>query len=112
MDQYFTVFGQKKEDVEYVRYWVSISTEKMKDGKGTGKFANASIPARLSEDAQKIFAENAAKSKTKGVKFIRMKVSESFLMAASPKDEDMKDYVFIYIKKAEPAKQKNDQEDW
>lgn len=111
MEQYLTVFG-KKED-EYTRYWVSVSTERMKDGKGTGKYANANMQARLSEDAREVFEDKAGKTKTKGIKVLRMKVSEFYLMAATPKDRDMDDYVYIYVKtaKAAPSKKDDDEED-
>ena len=41
MEQYFTLFG--KADKDFTRFWVSVSTEVMKDGKGTGKYAQASM---------------------------------------------------------------------
>ena len=109
MEQYLTVFG-KKED-EFVRFWVSVSTERMKDGKATGKYANANIQARLSEDLKELFDEKAAKTKTKGIKMLRVKASEFYLMAATPKDKNMDDYVFIKKAKVAESKNADDEED-
>lgn len=109
MEQYLTIFGKKQD--EFTRYWVSVSTERMKDGKGTGKYSNANIQARLSEDLKETFDEKAGKTKTKGIKVLRVKASEFYLMAASPKDRDLEDYVYVFIKKAKVAESKKSDED-
>ena len=110
MKTYMSLFGQKTDD-DYIRHWVGISTEIYKDGKGTGKYANASIQARVSEDVEKLYKENAAKTKTKGIKLVRLEVTEYYPMAARPKDKDAKDYVYLYIKSAKIAESKDDDEE-
>ena len=110
MQQYMRIFSKKVED-DFIRYWASVSTEKTKDGKGTGKYANASIQARVSEDVEKLYKENATKTKTKGIRLVRLEVSEFYPMAARPKDKDAKDYVYLYIKSAKVAESKDEDDE-
>lgn len=109
MEQYFTVFGQKKDD--FTRFWASISTEKRKDGKGTGKYATANIQVRVSEDVGKLFEEESEKTKTKGIRMLRLKASEFYLMSAEPKDRDLDPYVYLFIRKAKAAESKEEEDD-
>ena len=115
MKQYFTVFGDT--GGEYNRFWIGVSTERMKDGKGTGKYANANIQARLSKDAEEVFLDCASKTKNKKILMARMEVSEFYLMAATPKDRELDDYVYVYIKDAKaveeekPTKKKSRRDD-
>lgn len=112
MEQYFTLFG--KADKEFTRFWVSVSTEVMKDGKGTGKYAQASMQARVSEEVKDLFDEDSGKTKTKGIRVLRVVSGEFYIMAARSKDRDVDDYPYLYIKKAKVAKDKkrdSDEED-
>ncbi len=109
MEQYFTVFGKKTDD--YVRFWASVSTEKRKDGKGTGKYASANIQVRVSEDVAKLFDEESEKTKSKGIRMLRLKCTEFYLMAAEPKDRDLDPYVYLYIRKAKAAESKEEEDD-
>lgn len=109
MEQYLTLFGQKKED--FTRFWVSVSTEVLKDGKGTGKYANANLQARLSDDIKELYEEHSEKTKTKGIRMLRIKASEFYIMAARSKDRDVEDYIYIYIKKAKLAESKKKKDD-
>ena len=110
MQQYMRIFSKKVED-DFIRYWASVSTEKTKDGKGTGKYARANITCRLSRDAEETFKTKSEKTKTKGIKLVRLEVTEFYPMAARPKDKDAKDYVYLYIKSAKVAESKDDDED-
>lgn len=112
MEQYFTLFG--KADKEFTRFWVSVSTEVMKDGKGTGKYAQASMQTRVSEEVKDLFEEESGKTKTKGIRVLRIVSGEFYIMAARSKDRDVDDYPYLYIKKAKVAKDKkrdSDEED-
>ena len=104
MEQYFTVFADT--GGEYNRFWIGVSTERMKDGKGTGKYSNANIQARLSKEAEEVFLDCASKTKNKKILMARLKVGEFYLMAATPKDRELDDYVYVYIKDAEEVKEK------
>lgn len=105
MEQYFTVFADT--GGEYNRFWIGVSTERMKDGKGTGKYSNANIQARLSKEAEEVFLDCASKTKNKKILMARLKVGEFYLMAATPKDRELDDYVYVYIKDAEEVKEKD-----
>ena len=109
MEQYYTVFG--KEEKDYTRYWVSVSTEVMKDGKGTGKYAQANMQARLSEDVRKLFDDESEKTKSKGIRVLRIVATEFYLMASRAKDRDLDDYLYLYIKKGKVAKDKRKEDD-
>lgn len=98
--QYMRIFSKKTDD--YVRYWASVSTEKAdKNGKGTGDYARANIPVRLSGTAAETFSEGSAKTKTKGIRQFNAKVSDFWLKAAEPKDGDP--FVYVFINKMEIA---------
>ena len=106
--QYIRVFSKKEED--YVRYWASISTEKTdKDGKGTGKYARANISVRMSSAAAEVFKDNAAKTKTKGIKQLNCKINDAWLKAAEPKDGEA--FVYLFVNALEPAESEEDEED-
>ena len=106
--QYLRVFRKKDQDGDFYRYWGSVSTEKVdKEGKGTGEYARASIPVRLSQKAQEVFKDNAEKTKSKGTKQLNAKV-EGWLKAAEPKEGNP--YVYMFIDTIEPI-QNNDDDD-
>lgn len=106
MEQYYTVFGEDQGD-NFVRYWASISTEKRnKDNEGTGKYAQATIQVRMSKELKALFEDEAIKTKNKKVRMLRIKTSEFCLMAASSKDKNIDDYVYLYIKDGEVAAEK------
>ena len=106
MEQYYTVFGEDQGD-DFVRYWASISTEKRnKDNEGTGKYAQATIQVRMSKELKALFEDEAIKTKNKKVRMLRIKTSEFCLMAASSKDKNIDDYVYLYIKDGEVAAEK------
>lgn len=106
MEQYYTVFGEDQGD-DFVRYWASISTEKRnKDNEGTGKYAQATIQVRMSKELKALFEDEAIKTKNKKVRMLRIKTSEFCLMAASSKDKNIDDYVYLYIKDGEVAQEK------
>ena len=106
MEQYYTVFGEDQGD-DFVRYWASISTEKRnKDNEGTGKYAQATIQVRMSKELKQLFEDEAIKTKNKKVRMLRIKTSEFCLMAASSKDKNIDDYVYLYIKDGEIAAEK------
>lgn len=106
MEQYYTVFGEDQGD-DFVRYWASISTEKRnKDNEGTGKYAQATIQVRMSKELKELFEDEAIKTKNKKVRMLRIKTSEFCLMAASSKDKNIEDYVYLYIKDGEVAQEK------
>ena len=106
MEQYYTVFGEDQGD-DFVRYWASISTEKRnKDNEGTGKYAQATIQVRMSKELKQLFEDEAIKTKNKKVRMLRIKTSEFCLMAASSKDKNIDDYVYLYIKDGEVAAEK------
>ena len=103
--QYMRIFSKKTDD--YVRYWASVSTEKAdKNGKGTGEYARANIPVRLSGAAAEVFEDNSLRTKTKGIKQFNAKVSDFWLKAAEPKDGDP--FVYVFINKMEIADEEDD----
>ncbi len=103
--QYMRIFSKKTDD--YVRYWASISTEKAdKNGKGTGEYARANIPVRLSGAATEVFEDHSLRTKTKGIKQFNAKVSDFWLKAAEPKDGDP--FVYVFINKMEIADEEDE----
>lgn len=81
------IFG--KDMGEYTKYWLSISTEN-KDG----GYAQASIPARLSKEAVKVFEKSAVKTKTKKIKYATFETDDFWLKAVEGKDAE---YVIVFI---------------
>ena len=97
--QYMRIFRKKSDDGEFYRYWAGISTEKVdKDGKGTGNYARANIPIRLSTKAAEVYNDNCEKTKTKGTKQLNGKI-EGWLCAAEPKEGQP--YVYLFINSIE-----------
>ena len=106
--QYMRIFS-KKED-EYVRYWASVSTEKVdKDNKETGEYMRATISVRLSASALKVFDDNKVKTKTKGIKNLNVKMTDGWLKAYEPKDGQP--FVYLFINKMEPADPSDEDEE-
>ena len=106
--QYLRVFSKKEDD--FVRYWASISTEKTdKDGKGTGKYARANMPVRLSSAAADLFKDHAEKTKTKGIKQLNVKATDFWLKATEPKEGDP--FVYIFLNKFEVAEKADEEDD-
>ena len=106
--QYLRVFSKKDDD--FVRYWASVSTEKVdKDNKPTGKYARANISVRLSADAAEVFKENCVKTKTKGIKQLNCKIGDAWLKASEPKDGEA--FVYLFVNSLEPAEQDDEEED-
>ena len=103
--QYLRIFGKKGED--FTRYWASVSTEKTKDGKGTGKYMRANISVRLSKDAEETFKDNAVKSKSKGVKHVYGKV-EGWLKAAETSEGEGYLYLFVNSIEVEESEEEED----
>lgn len=107
--QYMRIFREKGED--FNRYWASVSTEKVdKDGKGTGKYARANIPVRLSKDAEEVFKKNKEKSKTDGITHLNVKAVDFWLKAITIKDndDDEKDILIAFLNKIEPVAKEDD----
>lgn len=86
------IFGKKEQD--YTRFWAQITT-KNKDG----EYVNASIRTRLSKDAQKVFKENAIKSKNKDVKWYTFDCSEFWLNAVEGQEEN---FVVLFVNEMTP----------
>ena len=106
--QYLRIFSKKTDD--YVRYWASVSTPKTdKDGNKTDKYMRANISLRLSDEAVKIFKDNAEKTKTKGIKQLNVKVTEAWLKAHEPKEGDP--FVYLFVNKIVPAESEEDDEE-
>ena len=106
--QYLRVFSKKDDD--FVRYWASVSTEKVdKDNKPTGKYARANISVRLSADAAEVFKENCVKTKTKGIKQLNCKIGDAWLKASEPKDGEA--FVYLFVNSLEPAEQDEEEDD-
>lgn len=92
--QYMRIFSKKEDD--YVRYWASVSTEKVdKDNKPTGEYMRANISVRLSAAALKVFDDNKIKTKTKGIKNLNVKMTDGWLKAYEPKEGQPFVYLFI-----------------
>ena len=107
--QYMRIFREKGD--EFDRYWASISTEiPGTDGKGTGEYARASIPVRLSEKAKETFKKFKIKSKTDGITHMNAKVIEFWLKAVRVEDEDgdAKDILICFINKIEAVPSEED----
>ena len=106
--QYLRVFSKKDDD--FVRYWASVSTEKVdKDNKPTGKYARANISVRLSADAAEVFKKNCVKTKTKGIKQLNCKIGDAWLKASEPKDGEA--FVYLFVNSLEPAEQEEEEDD-
>lgn len=104
MKQYVRLFCERGD--EYDRFWASISTEKTKDGKGTGEYITANVSVRMSKEAKEAFTAAAEKSKTKGIKHCRGK-ADGWLKAVEGKD-DKGNFIVWFIDEFEPAKPKED----
>lgn len=91
-----------KDAGEFIRYWASISTEKYdaKKKKGSGEYANASIPVRLSKESIELFEENASKTKNKKILGGKFELDEFWLEAVEPKEGEP--YVRLFIKSMTP----------
>ncbi len=100
--QYLRLFCEKGD--EYDRFWASVSTEKSKDGKGTGEYITANISARLSKEAREAFNKNAEKSKTRGIKHCRGK-ADGWLKAVEGKENN---FVVFFIDSFEPVRDEDD----
>ena len=107
MQQYMRIFSKNVED-DFIRYWASVSTEKTKDGKGTGKYARANITCRLSRDAEETFKTKSEKTKTKGIRQLNGKV-DGWLKAAETKEGES--FLFLFVNTIEPADIEDDEED-
>lgn len=105
--QYMRIFGKKGDD--FTQYWTSISTELMKDGKGTGKYARANMTVRLSREAEDVFKENRIKTATKGTYQLNAKVTDFWLKAIRPSEGE--DFVVIFVNAMEPAEPDEDEDD-
>lgn len=106
--QYLRVFSKKDDD--FVRYWASVSTEKVdKDNKPTGKYARANISVRLSSAAAEVFKDNAVKTKTKGIRQLNCKIGDAWLKASEPKDGEA--FVYLFVNSMEPAEQDEEEDD-
>lgn len=91
-----------KDEGEYVRYWASVSTEKVdKKNKGTGEYARANIPVRLSASAVEAIEDGLTKTKNKAIKTASVKVKKAWLKAAEPKDGEP--FVLLFINELELA---------
>ena len=103
------IFREKGD--EYDRYWASISTEiPGKDGKGTGDYARANIPVRLSEKAKETFKKFKVKSKTDGITHMNAKVTDFWLKAVRVEDDDgdKKDILIAFINAIEAVPSEED----
>lgn len=101
MKQILRIFRKKLDNDKY-RYWASVSTESKKD---SGDYITANIPVNMSKGAAEIFEAGAEKSKSKGIKYMRMDVSDAWLKAAVfGKDE----VVVLFINKCAPVEDEDD----
>ena len=104
MKQYFRLFCEKGD--EYDRYWASISSKiSSKDDVTKTEYVSANIPVRLSRNAEKVFKDNAAKTKTKGIRMCNIKSENFWLKAVKPKDDELKPYVILFIDDAEAVEE-------
>lgn len=104
MKQYFRLFCEKGD--EYDRYWASISTKiPAKDESAKAEYVSANISVRLSKKAEEVFKENAAKTKTKGIKMCNIRSENFWLKAVKPKDKDVKPFVILFIDDAEAVEE-------
>lgn len=93
-----------KQEDEYARYWISVSTEKSdKNGKGTGDYINSSITVRLSKAAAETFEECSVKTKTKGITQARVVLKDFWFKAGETKDGDSYVYLFVNAMKEAPS---------
>ena len=93
-----------KQEDEYSRYWVSVSTEKAdRNGKGTGEYINASITVRLSKAAAEVFDDISVKTKTKGITQARVLLKDYWFKAGETKDGETYVYLFVNAMKEAPS---------
>ena len=104
--QYMRIFREKGD--EFDRYWASISTEKTKDGKGTGKYFRSNISVRMSKDAEKTFNDNAEKSKSKGIKHLYGEI-DGWLKAAETKEGTA--YLYLFVNSIKPIQQSEEDDE-
>lgn len=104
MKQYIRLFCERGD--EFDRYWASVSTEKTKEGKGTGEYITANISVRMSKDARDAFSGSAEKSKTKGIRHCRGK-ADGWLKAVEGKEGG---FVVWFIDSFEPVKAEKEAE--
>lgn len=86
--KYARIFGKEQDD--FTRYWLSLSTEKL-DAKGrrTGEYLNATMPVRLSKDAARTWDEIAVKTKNKHIRQALCEVTSCWLKVLPGKDQDV-----------------------
>ena len=104
MKQILRIFRKKLDDDKY-RYWASVSTESKKD---SGDYCTANIPVNLSGTAKEIFDSCSEKSKTKGIRYARIEVTDAWLKAARFGKDDV---VVLFINKCIPAEQSDSEDD-
>ena len=92
-----------KDNGEFRRFWLSVSTEKYdsKKKRPTGEYAQATIPARLSEKAAACFEKHSKKTKSKGVSWGRFESEDFWLEAVEPKEGEP--YVRVFVLDMEAA---------
>jgi len=92
-----------KDNGDYKRYWLSISTETYdrKKKRPTGEYVTATIAVRLSEKAAKIFGDNCAKTKSKDGTWGRFNITEHWLEAVDAKEGEP--YVRCFVLDMVPA---------
>lgn len=100
---FVNLFG--KDNGEYTRYWISVSTEKWdaKKKKGSGEFVRASLNATLSKDAADLFDETAKKTANKKIRGGRYEIKGAFFKAVEPKDGEP--FVTFYIHDMAPVEE-------
>lgn len=102
--EYISIFGKRGKEDDYTRYWVSVSTEKTdKKGKGTGEYTRASIPARLSRDAEAIFEDTSEETKTKGIRYGVFELTDCWFKAVEGEDYP---FAVLFINKMKEQKRR------
>lgn len=81
------IFSKKEDD--RTRYWVSVSSKKYDYKKGKpvdGEYVNASISAKLFDDAVAVFDDECTKTKNKAIKQGLFVSDDVFLEAVEPRE--------------------------
>lgn len=93
-----------KQEDEYTRYWISVSTEKAdKNGKPTGDYISASMTVRLSKKAAETFEDISVRTKTKGITQARVELKDWWFKAGETKDGESYVYAFVNVMKEAPS---------
>lgn len=89
-----------KEGRDYTRYWASVSTPVIKDGKETGDYYQANIPVRMSKTAQETFDAICVDTHNPEIMMATVYATEYWLKASYGSENDI---IVLFINSMDEA---------